>query len=293
VRADWKVSSEKGDGKFPLVVRAISGSEVLRVESVSYDTPVAAVVTGVCDGTGARVDTVQLCTGDAAILAHTGRLGDFITMPGTVLDATYPSANAQADNSPARSSDATVELTFIRLRGPAVAAKAMSGREITVVEGVPKTGSRCHHDRDYRFRSLGDFAKRSKIFYVMTSNDDKGTSAGKVMWKLDVRVPAIVYLNFRSDHHVNRTGAAQWLRELQWECCEGMCSTVSTGIPNGPYSGPVFSKVVDGSTVVDLMGSNCSEGTYFVFVEPHEQGPLVEPHEPEPVVEPHEEGPEA
>jgi len=45
-----------------------------------------------------------------------------------------------------------------------------------------------------------------------------------------------------------------------------MKSTVSSGYPRGPYSGPVFSKRC-GPGRVELMGSAYYEGTYFVFVE--------------------------
>merc|ERR1712070_1199325 len=40
----------------------------------------------------------------------------------------------------------------------------------------------------------------------------------------------------------------------------------STGVPNGLYSGPVYSKQCTAGQI-DLMGSNCKEGTYLVFVE--------------------------
>ena len=37
-------------------------------------------------------------------------------------------------------------------------------------------------------------------------------------------------------------------------------------MPNGPYSGPVYSKRCAPGTI-ELMGSNTWEGTYFVFVQ--------------------------
>merc|ERR1711998_759258 len=43
-------------------------------------------------------------------------------------------------------------------------------------------------------------------------------------------------------------------------------SAVSTGFPNGLYSGPVHGKQCTAGQI-DLMGSNCKEGTYMVFVE--------------------------
>ena len=46
---------------------------------------------------------------------------------------------------------------------------------------------------------------------------------------------------------------------------------MSTGIPHGPYMGPVFFKTVSPG-IVELFGANCGEGTFFVFVE------LVELH---------------
>merc|ERR1719229_581309 len=99
------------------------------------------------------------------------------------------------------------------------------------------------------------------MLYVLTSNNDKMTPAKQVMWKLHVRAPpATVYLNFRSQAHVSRAEQWGWLRAV-------LRSTVSTGVPNGPYSGPVYSKVIEEPGTVDLMGSNCDEGTYFVFVE--------------------------
>merc|ERR1712232_340386 len=92
-----------------------------------------------------------------------------------------------------------------------------------------------------------------------------GTPADRVMWKLDVRTPATVYLNFRSEGHVMNTGAAEWLSCDGWKRVL-MNSTVSTGTFGKSYEGPVYSKDVD-AQVVNLMGSNCGEGVYFVFVE--------------------------
>ena len=102
------------------------------------------------------------------------------------------------------------------------------------------------------------------MYYVMTCNEDRGTSSDTVMWTLHTSQQVTVYLNFRSTQHVEETGATEWLSSLGWESSE-MRSTVSTGRPNGPYSGPVYFKSCIGD--VELMGSNCSEGTYFVFLE--------------------------
>ncbi|OLP73905.1 hypothetical protein AK812_SmicGene46709, partial [Symbiodinium microadriaticum] len=120
--------------------------------------------------------------------------------------------------------------------------EALTGREIKLLDS----------DRSYRFISLGSFADKPSMRYVMTSNDDK----------------VIVYLNFRSEMHVRyvrkwlQTGRGQgdWTRSTQME------STVTSGIPNGPYSGPVFFKAVSDG-LLDLRGSDCGEGTYFVFID--------------------------
>ena len=74
----------------------------------------------------------------------------------------------------------------------------------------------------------------------------------------------VVYLNFRSLLHMRC--AQSWLERDGWAWCN-VETTVSSGIPNGPYSGPVFSKQVDAG-LLELYGSDCGEGTYFVFVAP-------------------------
>merc|ERR1712113_511275 len=96
-------------------------------------------------------------------------------------------------------------------------------------------------------------------------NDDKSTHADRVMWTLQAEIPVIVYLNFRSEGHVSRTGATAWLQHSGFEI-SALQSTISTSTPNGPYSGPVYSKMFAPGEA-ELMGSNCAEGTYFVFVE--------------------------
>lgn len=164
----------------------------------------------------------------------------------------------------------TLEVSLAIVQGPPVTVRATSGREIELIEGVPEPHDECHFDRDYTFDSLGDFAAREGMRYVMTSNDDRKTSSDRVMWQLDLRVPATVFVNFRSERHVQEGRALPWLRRDGWEHQPDFKSTVSTGYPNGPYEGPVYAKVVHPKhrkELVDLMGSNFFEGTYFVFVE--------------------------
>lgn len=233
--------SEAGIKDVKLVVRAMSGDTVFSLDGATSDTPVCDIVKGVCGATGARSDVVQLCVG-LDILHHTVCLGECL----------LPESDASS-----------LDVMFVKLAGPPVTVEAMSGRAIKVLEKIPIIGGRCHGDRDYRFTSLGDFAKKPNIMYVLTSNNDKSTSNCHIMWRLDVRVPAIVYLNFRSQSHLTRAGS--WIQTRGWELST-LASTVSSGIPNGPYRGPVFSKAVD-NEIVDLMGSNCQEGTYFVFIE--------------------------
>lgn len=152
------------------------------------------------------------------------------------------------------------------LRGPLdVTARSASGRRIEVMEAVPGIGSKCHTDRNYRFVLLGDFSGKPGMMYLMTSNNDKMTPWSNVMWTLETKRPATVHLNFRSEAHVATTGISNWLQEAGWQR-SGLRSTVSTGVPNGLYWGPVYSKEFDAGTI-ELMGSNCPLGTYFVFVE--------------------------
>jgi len=156
-------------------------------------------------------------------------------------------------------------------RGPVhvplpVEATASSGLPIEVVP-VPPVGGRCHFDRQYTFRSLGGFTFPGTL-YVMTCNDDRKTPATDIMWTLRTTVAVTVYLNFRSDGHAfGPAGIQQWLARDGWQRNHDIKSTVSTGYPNGPYYGPVFSRSFEAGENVQLMGSNCWEGTYFVFVE--------------------------
>merc|ERR1712070_1140895 len=149
-------------------------------------------------------------------------------------------------------------------------AVASSGRPITVT-AVPGVGQRCHLDRGYTFTDLGDF-KQPNMLYLMTSNSDKSTAASQVMWTLQCSVPVTVHINFRSQQHA--AAAKAWLQAQGWGLNLLTCSTVSTGVPHGPYSGPVYSKQCTAGQI-DLMGSNCKEGTYLVFVELPTQAPAA------------------
>merc|ERR1719221_929581 len=135
---------------------------------------------------------------------------------------------------------------MMRLSGPPVTAKALSGRDIKLLDKVPANSSRCHVDRSYRFISLGDFAKRDGMRYLLTCSDDKHMPAHAVMWKLHVIVPVVVYLNFRSEKHVKQSGGGIWLRDGGWQRRDDVEGTVSTGVRSRLFEGgPVYSKVVD------------------------------------------------
>ena len=63
------------------------------------------------------------------------------------------------------------------------------------------------------------------------------------MWELTVDTDATVYLNFRSENHVAMTVRQKnSLLDREWALLPDFQSAVSTGAPNGPYSGPVYSK---------------------------------------------------
>merc|ERR1712070_201828 len=98
----------------------------------------------------------------------------------------------------------------------------------------------------------------------MGSNTDKCTAASQVMWTLQCSVPVTVHINFRSHQHAAASNA--WLQARGWNLNPLLRSAVSTGFPNGLYSGPVYSKQCTAGQI-DLMGGNCKEGTYLVFVE--------------------------
>eukprot|EP00928_Gymnodinium_smaydae_P077588 TRINITY_DN6097_c0_g1_i3.p1 TRINITY_DN6097_c0_g1~~TRINITY_DN6097_c0_g1_i3.p1 ORF type:complete len:347 (-),score=37.85 TRINITY_DN6097_c0_g1_i3:209-1249(-) len=158
-----------------------------------------------------------------------------------------------------------------------VEAAAASGRPLDIV-AVPAAGMFCHIDRGYVFCNLGDFS-RPGMLYLLTCNEDRKTPANAVMWTLDVTVRVNVYLNFRSEGHVASTGASAWLGRGGWRRNTNMRSTVSTGVPNGPYSGPVFSREFEPGRI-ELNGSNTWEGVYFVFVELLEPVAVPEPVSP-------------
>jgi len=242
-----------GTRRSSLIVRSLSGAVVLEKDAVTAKTPVSKIIQDVCEQTGADRDTIQLCAG-GQILRHSSQIGEsFAACPSFLVNDEEEEA-------------APVELTIMRLSGPPITVEATSRREIKLLDGVPSGGSRCHLDRSYRFISLGDFAGKDRMRYLMTSNDDKNMTNSAVMWKISVMVPVVVYLNFRSESHVQNTGATRWLQDGGWTLCPDMKSTVSTGVPHGPYSGPIYSKAADHGDI-EMMGSNCSEGTYFVFVE--------------------------
>lgn len=206
------------------------------------------LVSRVCQSKAARSDEVRLMAGTTT-LRNDKQLGEYVDGLGA---------------------GDTLEVSLAIVQGPPITVRAMSGREIELLDSVPEIDDECHFDRNYTFDSLGDFAGRKGMHYIMTSNDDRKTPADHVMWQLDLRVPATVYINFRSERHVLEGRASQWLRRDGWEHRPDFRSTVSTGYPNGPYEGPVYAKVVhpkNRKELVDLMGSNFFEGTYFVFVE--------------------------
>ncbi|CAE7615169.1 unnamed protein product [Symbiodinium sp. CCMP2456] len=225
-----------------VVVRGMSGEIILEEPEAKSRTPVKHLVTKIRAMADTEAELVQICLG-TTVLKHCAMLGDFL-VPDT-------------DKS-------MLELTFLKLLGPAVTVEALTGREIKLLDSVPSRGDRCHFDRSYRFISLGSFADKPSMRYVMTSNDDKGTPSDEAMWRLNVRMPVIVYLNFRSEMHVRYV--RKWLQTGDWTRSTQMESTVTSGIPNGPYSGPVFFKAVSDG-LLDLRGSDCGEGTYFVFID--------------------------
>ena len=74
---------------------------------------------------------------------------------------------------------ATCPLCRGSLRAPVpIDAIARSGRPVEVVS-IPLPGALCHLDRNYSFRSLGDFA-RPRMLYLLTCNEDRKTPANQV-----------------------------------------------------------------------------------------------------------------
>jgi len=157
----------------------------------------------------------------------------------------------------------------------AVHARAASGLPIEVT-AVPEIGQYCHFDRGYTFESLGGFQTPGMLF-VATSDGDRLTPATDTMWILEASIPVTVYLNFRSMGHIAHTGVQTWLVAEGWQRNHEVRSTMSTGMPNGPHIGPVYSRAHEAGTVM-LRGSNTWKGTYLVFVKPTEcfQPPLCQ-----------------
>lgn len=239
----WQKS---GLTEVPIIVRDIAGEVVWQAPAVLADTRVSSLLTPVHDAApekaGFQRDRPQLLAGGRTL------------PPGLRLtECTAPP-----------DSDAPLELTVIILPGPALAAKSTSGRPIKVVHGPLEPGAYCHSDRNYRFTNLGGFT-RSSMWYLLTSNDDKMTPGERVMWTVEARQPVRVHLNFRSPRHATHTAASRWLGKDGW-VRSTVRSTVSTGVPNGPYTGPVFSQEFEPGNIC-LMGSECPEGVYFVFIE--------------------------
>mmetsp|Transcript_34680 Transcript_34680/g.80957 ORF Transcript_34680/g.80957 Transcript_34680/m.80957 type:complete len:308 (+) Transcript_34680:51-974(+) len=238
---EWQ---EAGVSEVDVTVHTLSGDVVVSHPAATPQTKVATLLKRAAQTLDMPEDRIELWAG-TVLLKATSRLGDLV-----VPDASSPQ----------------LEVTLIKFLGPPVEATTTSGSEIEVLDTVPEVGDRCHLDRPYRFRSLGGFATAPNMRYVLTTNEDKRTSASRVMWRLSVRVPVVVFLNFRGMDHVAAV-ADKWLNSGGWTLEPDMQSTESTGTPNGPYSGPVYSQAFESGSTIDLMGSACWEGTYFVFVQ--------------------------
>jgi hypothetical protein len=145
-----------------------------------------------------------------------------------------------------------------------IEVRAVSGLPLEAV-AVPAAGSRCHFDRPYRFLHLGDFA-RPHMLFLLSSNEDRKTSVRQPMWIIDASVPCTVHVNYRSTRHVIEGQQESWLAEKGFTPNGGLSSACTSGVPNGPYTGPVYSAAFEPGRI-ELMGSNTWEGTYFVFVE--------------------------
>lgn len=233
-------------GAAPLVVRALSGQVLFERDDAKFETPLAEIAAMSCACLGdVDLDTVRLVVlGEDRAYSPEGVLGDIV----------------------APEHGEAVQLTLIRLSGPPIRVEATSGRPIELLNKLPPVNSLCHFDRNYRFLSMGGFGDRPDIQYIKTSNEDKATPCSNVMWRLVLLFPAIVYLNFRSLEHVEATGVRIWIDAQGWELSPEIASTVTSGVPNGPYEGPVYRKVVEPGAL-ELFGSGCREGVYFVFIE--------------------------
>eukprot|EP00929_Paragymnodinium_shiwhaense_P058500 TRINITY_DN29290_c0_g1_i1.p1 TRINITY_DN29290_c0_g1~~TRINITY_DN29290_c0_g1_i1.p1 ORF type:complete len:310 (-),score=54.38 TRINITY_DN29290_c0_g1_i1:147-1076(-) len=234
--------------KRPLLVHSISGDVIHSLDEAGDRTKVEDIVDQVCDTVPVRHDEVRLMAG-TTILDNCKSLGDCIEPPGI---------------------SETLELSLAIILGPSVKAESASGSRIEILDGVPERRSECHFDREYIFTSLGDFETTKGMRFVMTCNEDRKTPSHRVMWRLDVRSPMTVFLNFRSERHVRAGGVLDWLEKDGWALQQGFRSCVSSGYPNGPYAGPVYAKAIEPENrkyIVNLMGSNFWEGTYFVFIQ--------------------------
>jgi len=99
-----------------------------------------------------------------------------------------------------------------------VQAQSSSGRLIQLVS-LPAVGDRCHYDREYVFKSLGDFAHPGML-YLLTSNEDRKTPSHLVMWTVIVELPVVIHLNFRSERHI-KAGNARCVSAAR---CDASCS---------------------------------------------------------------------
>jgi hypothetical protein len=151
-----------------------------------------------------------------------------------------------------------------------IEVRAVSGLPIEVTS-VPSPGGRCHFDRAYRFIHLGDFDRPGMLF-LLSSNEDRKTPSTSPMWIIEASVPCTIHLNFRSERHVAEGKAETWLTRKGFELNTDIRSACSSGIPNGPYVGPIYSKDCEPGTI-ELNGSATWEGVYFVFVQTMTGGP--------------------
>ena len=209
-----------------------------------------------------------LAEGGAKLLTRTL---EFTLSAGAVGGTAVELQHAKYDAMPLAAADDNGHSPAYLVLSKQIEVKSTSERQLGL-HALPQEGGRCHYDRGYTFLSLGGFAAMPDTFYLRSCNDDRRTASSEVMWRLLSRVPLRVYLNFRSEAHVNAGQATMWLARDGWQRLDDVASTVSSGVPNGPYEGPVFGRSFgvgeseDLDTVL-LYGSNTWEGTYFVFVQ--------------------------